>query len=146
MPGRTGGRATFCFHYLARNPGEVVVVVVAVLLSSSPLLWWLSSLWSFVVLVVVVVVVVRAPVWVAGAVIDTFVEVLTVGMRVDVLIVTSNVAVDLLMDALTVIRLGLLANNIGVDVLVDVNVNVYAGVMTAFEFPMPGRPLEEFRC
>ena len=62
------------------------------------------------------------------------------------LIVASNVAVDLLMDALTDIRLGLLANNIGVDVLVDVNANVSAGVMTAFEFAMPGRPLEEFRC
>ena len=34
-------------------------------------------------------------------------------------------AVDLLMDALTDIRLGLLANNIGVDVLVDVNVFKY---------------------
>ena len=55
-------------------------------------------------------------------------------------------AVDLLMDALTDIRLGLLTNNIGVDVLVDVNVNVSAGVMTAFEFAMSGRPLEEFHC
>ena len=55
-------------------------------------------------------------------------------------------AVELLMDALTDIRLGLLANNIGVDVLVDVNANVSAGVMTAFEFAMLGRPLEEFRC
>ena len=48
--------------------------------------------------------------------------------------------------ALTDIRLGLLTNNIGVDVLVDVNVNVSAGIMTVFEFVMPGRPLEEFRC
>ena len=55
-------------------------------------------------------------------------------------------AVDLLTDALTDIRLGLLTNNIGVDVLVDVNVNAFAGVMTAFEFPMPGRPSEDFRC
>ena len=62
------------------------------------------------------------------------------------LIVASNVAVGLLMDALTDIRLGLLANNIGVDVLVDVNVNVSAGGMAAFEFAMPGHPLEEFRC
>ena len=62
------------------------------------------------------------------------------------MIVASNVAVDLLMDALSGIRLGLLANNIGVDVLVDVNVNVSAGVMAAFEFAMSGRPLEEFRC
>jgi len=63
-----------------------------------------------------------------------------------VLIVVSNVAVDFLMDALAGIRLGLLANNIGVDILVDVYVNVSAGVMNAFEFAMPGRPLEEFRC
>jgi hypothetical protein len=49
-----------------------------------------------------------------------------------VLIVASNVAVGLLMDALTDIRLGLLANNIGVDVLVDVNVNVSAGVYDCF--------------
>ena len=74
------------------------------------------------------------------------VEVLTVDIRVGVLIVVCNAAVGLLMDALTDIRLGLLTNNIGVDVLVDVNVNVSAGVMTAFEFAMPGRPLEEFRC
>ena len=34
--------------------------------------------------------------------------------------------------------------DIGVDVLVDVNANVFAGVMTTFEFAMPG-PLEDFR-
>ena len=34
---------------------------------------------------------------------------------------------------------------IGVDVLLDVNVNVLAGVVTTFEFAMPG-PLEEVRC
>ena len=38
-------------------------------------------------------------------------------------------AVDLLMDALTDIRIGFLTNNIGVDVLVDANANVSAGVM-----------------
>ena len=57
-------------------------------------------------------------------------------MRVDVLIIVSAVAVDLLMDALT---------DIGVDVLVGVNVNVFAGAMAAFEFVMP-LPLEEFCC
>ena len=60
------------------------------------------------------------------------------------LIVASNVALDLLMDALTNIRLGLLANNVGVDVLVGVNVNVSAGVMTAFQFDR--RPMTALDC
>ena len=46
------------------------------------------------------VVVGRALVW-DGVVIDTFVEVLTVGMRVNALVIVSNVSVGLLMDALT---------------------------------------------
>ena len=80
----------------------------------------------------------------AGAVIDAFVEVLTVDMRADVLIVVSNVAVDLLMDALIdIIRDAL--TNINVDVLVGVNGNVFAGVMTTFEFLVPC-PFEEFCC
>ena len=80
----------------------------------------------------------------AGAVIDTFVEVLTVAMRVDMMIVVSEVAVGLLMDALTDMILGVLTS-IGVEVLVDVNVNVFAGLMTALECAMPS-PLEKFRC
>ena len=56
----------------------------------------------------------------------------------------SNVAVDLLMDALTEIIRGVLTN-IGIGVLVDNNLNVFAGVMAAFEFDMP-RPIEEVRC
>ena len=65
--------------------------------------------------------------------------------RVDVLSIVSGMAVDLLMDALTEI-FGVLTNiDIGVNVLVDVNVNVFAGVMTGFEFVMPG-PWEKFRC
>ena len=103
-----------------------------------------TSVLLLVVVVVVMTVVVGALVW-ARAVSSTFVEVLTGDMRVDVPTIVSNVAVDLLMVALTGIRLGLLAN-IGVDVLVDVNVNVSGRVMTAFEFAMPGRPLKEFRC
>ena len=52
--------------------------------------------------------------------------------------IVSGMAVDLLMDALTEI-FGVLTNiDIGVNVLVDVNVNVFAGVMTGFEFVMPG--------
>ena len=77
----------------------------------------------------------------AGAVIDTFCEVLTV----NVLVIVSKVAVAWLMDALTTIIGGALLTNIDVDVLMDVNVNVFAGLVTAFGFAMPG-PLEEFRC
>ena len=61
-------------------------------------------------------------------------------MRVEVLIIVSNVAVDLLMDAFTAIIRGVL-NNIDVDVLV----NVFGDVMTAFEFVISD-PLKEFCC
>ena len=80
----------------------------------------------------------------AEAVIDTFFEVLTADMRVDVLMIVSDVAVGLLMDGLRGILRAVLTN-IGVDVLVDVNVNASAGVMTAFEFAMPC-PFKDFRC
>ena len=56
------------------------------------------------------------------------------------LIIESGVAVDLLMDVFTVIIL-----SIPINMLVDVNVNVFAGVITGFEFAMSG-PLEEFSC
>ena len=88
-----------------------------------------------------VVVVVRVLVC-DGALID-IVEVLTVDMRVDVLIVVSDVAVDLLMDALTDITLSVMTD-IDVGVLVDVNVNVCAGEMIAFDFAISS-PLEKFR-
>ena len=65
---------------------------------------------------------------------------LAVDIRVGVMIIVSNLAVGLSMDALT----GFLAD-IDVDVLVGVYVNVFAGVKTAFEFSMSG-PLEDFRC
>ena len=52
------------------------------------------------------------------------------------LIIVSDAAVDLLMDVLAGIILGV-RTEIGVGVLVmDVNVNVFSGVMTAFEFTM----------
>ena len=69
---------------------------------------------------------------------------LTVGIRVDAVIIVSNVAVELLMNAVTDIIRGVLSN-IDVDVLVDVNVNMFAVSMAAFEFVMSD-PLEEFRC
>ena len=78
-------------------------------------------------------------VW-AGAAFNTFIiEMLTVDMSVDVLMIMSNVAVGLLMDALTDVILEVLAN-IDVDVL-DADVNAFVGIMTVFEFVMPG-PLE----
>ena len=52
----------------------------------------------------------------------------------------SNVTVDLLTNALTGIMLDV-PTNIGV----DVNVNVFAGVMTTFEVAIPS-PLKEFCC
>ena len=87
-----------------------------------------------VTVVAVTVVVVRALVC-AGTVIDPFVA---------ALIIESDVAVDLLLDALTGIIRGV-RTNMGDDMLVDVNANVLALLMTVFEFDMPD-PLEEFGC
>ena len=60
------------------------------------------------------------------------------------LITVSGVAVDLLMDALTDIERGLLTK-INVDALVNVNLKVFSGGVTTFEFAMPGA-LERFCC
>ena len=73
---------------------------------------------------------------ITGAIIDTFVEVLTVDTRVDVMVAVSIVSVNLLMDALTVITSDIVTR-IAVDVLVDVNSNVFAGIMTSFGFVKP---------
>ena len=99
-----------------------------------------------VVLVVVLVgatVVVRA-LECAGAVIDAFVELLAVDMRDNMLVIESDVAVELSVDVLTSIILPVVTS-IGVDVLMDLNVNVFADAMTAFEFAMVSL-LENFRC
>ena len=63
-------------------------------------------------------------------------------MRVDVLIIVSNVAVNWLMGASTG---NVVLNNIDIDVLVDVNVNVFAGGIISFEFDTPG-PLAKCCC
>ena len=86
------------------------------------------------VVVILVVVVARALVC-DGAVIDTFVEVFVVDVAVGVMFIVSDVAVDLLMNALTESIRGVLTD-IDVGVLVDVNVN---------DFVIPG-PLDEFCC
>ena len=109
--------------------GKVLVTIIVVGV--------LVGLWE---LVAVTSVVVRALVC-AGAVVGTFVEVLTVDMRVGVVIIVSNVTVDLLAD----IMIGVLTN-VGVDALLYVNANVFTVVYTALEFPV-STPLEGFgRC
>ena len=60
-------------------------------------------------------------------------------------IIVSGMAVDLSMDALTDMVVSGVLTNIGVEVMAGVNVNVCAGVMTAFDFVMTC-PFEEFRC
>ena len=110
--------------------GMVEVVLVAVITVT-------------VEVVVVLAVVIRALLW-AGEVIGTFVEMLTDDMLVDVLIIVFNGAVDFLMDKVTGIKLDA-RTDIEVRVLVGVNVNVFAGAMTDFEFAMPV-PLKVFGC
>ena len=61
------------------------------------------------------------------------------------MLAVSNVAVDLLIDSLIGIIRGVVTNNIDVGVLVDMNANVFADVMTAFEFAMP-YAIVGFRC
>ena len=56
------------------------------------------------------------------------------------LIIESNMALELLMDALTGIKHGVMTN-----IDIDMVVERFAGVMPSFKFVMPG-PLEEFRC
>ena len=65
-------------------------------------------------------------------------------LTVDVLMIVSNVATDLLECALTDITLGVLTD-VGVAVSVDSNVNVFAGVMTEVTFAMPA-PIDNFSC
>ena len=60
------------------------------------------------------------------------------------LVIVSDMAIDLLMYALTDTIRGVLTN-VDIEVLVDVNVNVLADLITAFNFAMPG-PLEVFCC
>ena len=72
------------------------------------------------------------------------VEMLAVGMRVDVLITVPGAAVVLLMDALAGIDI-IFVNNISAGMLADVNRNAFAGVMTSFEFAMAD-PSGKLRC
>ena len=119
-----------------------------------------------VVVEAVPTVAVKYPVW-AGAVIDTLVEMLDIGVRADVLVVDavaitlgvsvsvskkgvdmlSDVVNDLLMDAFAGVRATIIfgiVSAIDVFVLVDVNINEFVVVITV-EFVMPA-PSEGFSC
>ena len=67
-----------------------------------------------------------------------------IDMRVEVLIIESDMAVDLLMDRLTDIARAM-RTEVGVDVLAGVNVNAFAGVMGTFEVAVPASA-KEFCC
>ena len=117
---------------LAVVMGSVVVKVVLVVV-----LLVMVIVEVLLVVVAVVVVVARALVRCAGTVI---IAMLAVDARVEV----SGMAVGLFLDALTGMIRGV-RTNIGVDMLVDVNANVFAGVTSTFDFVISG-PWEEPRC
>ena len=58
--------------------------------------------------------------------------------------VLSDAVVDALINAVTDIISGFVSS-IGVEVLADANVNVFASLMTDLEFAVP-KPLGEFSC
>ena len=118
-----------------------VAVVVEVLLLVVIAVVLVILIVPIVLVVVILVVVVVGSLLCAEVVIDAFVEVLEVDMRADAAVIASDLAVGV-----DTLMCGVLTN-IDVGVLVDANVNVFAGIMTAVEYAMPG-PLEEeeFRC
>jgi hypothetical protein len=121
-----------------------LVLVVRVVMMVKVRVVVLVAMFEVILVVVLLVVVAVRVLAIAGAVIDTFVEVLAGDMRVDALIIVFNVAVDSLLDTFAVITRGVLTN-IGLSGLTDVNVNVFEDVMAAFDFSIAG-PLEGFRC
>ena len=146
----------------------VVVVIAVVFVLVVGVLVVVVVLVAVVLMPIVFVVVAKAMVC-AGAVIDPLAEVVVIDVRADVLInvvdaveitlefalsvlysvdeVFSNVVVDLLMGAFSGVRVVIMIgvrSGSDVDVLVDVNVNVFADIMSV-DFAMPA-PLEGFRC
>ena len=110
----------------------VIVVVILVIVLLGALVAVVRSVIVKVGLVAAVVVtdvVVRTLVWCAGTVTDTFIAVLTFDVRVDVLIIVSDMAVGLLMDALTSVTCGIRTN---------FDVDVFASAITVFRFALPG--------
>ena len=61
------------------------------------------------------------------------------------LIIVFDVAVNLLMDALTDKTIGI-PTDIRIDALVDVNVNTFVVLMTTFVFAMSGTTAKKFPC
>ena len=118
--------------------GVISVVLVAVVLAAGRVAVEVSLVVVILVAVVMVLTVVARSLVCDGAVIGAFIEVLAVAMRLDVLIIASKVVVGFLMDALTAGIMRGVRTSIGVDVLIIVNVNAFAGVMTAFEIVMLG--------
>ena len=108
----------------------VVLVTPAIVMVKVLLVVVTTAVVVVLELAIVVAIVVRALVC-AGLGIDTFVEVLAI----EVLIILFDTTVDLLMNSLSV------RSNISVDVLVEVNTNIFGVVMTAFEITMSD-PLE----
>ena len=123
----------------------VVAITVTVVLVVAVVVMVLEEGRALLLLVVAVVVacVIRT-LSCAGVLLDTLVEVLAVDMRVEVLIIVSDVAVDLLMDALAGIARAMLTD-VGIGVLVGMNASVFADVTVAFEFEIPG-PSKECCC
>ena len=114
----------------------VVVVTVAVLVAVVGMLVWDTEISNVVVVVEVLVIDVLADVEiiVVGAIVIVLKFALPVSYSVDV--PSSDVAVDLFMDALTGVMLGVLTG-IGIGVLTDVGANAFAVVMmTDLEFPV----------
>ena len=59
--------------------------------------------------------------------------------------VPSDIVVGALIDAVTDVKIMGFVSGIGVEVLADANVNVFASLMTDLEFVVP-KPLGEFGC
>ena len=104
--------------------------------------------------IVVAIVVVRVLLW-DTAIIDIVVvdKVLFTGVWADVMIASEfAVTVSYFGDVLSGMVVGAVTDammdfvsDIGVEVLADANVNVFASLMTALEFAVP-KPLGGFRC
>ena len=95
---------------------------------------------------VVVVVVVKVLVLIVGARADMVVinalDMEAIGCEFTVPVPCSHVGIDIFVDASLISGI---VTDIGVGVLVDVNTNVLAGVMTALEFAT-SEPFEGFSC
>ena len=114
----------------------VVVIVVVVLVVK--VLVWVEAIVNMVVVVEVLGIGVLADVGdiVMGVIVSVLKFALPVSNSSDVIGVrSSGMAVDLSMDALTGVMIGVLAGN-GIGVLTGFTANAFAVVMSALEFPV----------